>query len=194
MSKPTRLLFKSVEDGDLRKLEARSNDSKTGGGARDLRMPHKAVERVVPKMFPTVVQETRSRNKERQLIDLRKAQLVYADDDGQVHEIQVCYEPPTTARPSEGRITRIHEIPALAKKYLPNQAAGRRLFLFIQHDDGKLRARYVSDSDLTNPPAGSPKWNKLAKETILEALRVAPPGKSACGWVDFTTGEWHVHS
>lgn len=193
MSKPTRLLFKSVEDGDLKKLEAKSNTSKTGGGARDLRLPHKAVERVVPKMFPTVVQQTRRRNKQAQLIDLRRAQLVYTED-GQEREIQVCYEPPTTARPSEGRITRIHEIPALARKHLPNRTAGRRLFLFIQHDDGKLRARYVTDSDLTSPPAGSPKWNKLAKDTILEALRVAAPGKSACGWVDFTTGEWHVHT
>jgi len=193
MSKPTRLLFKSVEDGDLKKLEAKSNTSKTGGGARDLRLPHKAVERVVPKMFPTVVQQTRRRNKQAQLIDLRRAQLIYTED-GQEREIQVSYEPPTTARPSEGRITRIHEIPALAQKHLPKRTAGRRLFLFIQHDDGKLRARYVTDSDLTNPPAGSPKWNKLAKDTILEALRVAPPGKSACGWVDFTTGEWHVHT
>lgn len=194
MSKPTRLLFKSVEDGDLRKLEAKSNDSKTGGGARDLRMPHKAVARVVPKMFPKVVKETRRRDEQRQLIDVRKAQLVYTGSDGKEHEIQVSYEPPTSARPSEGRITRIHEIPPLAKQYLPKPTAGRRLFLFIEHDDGKLRARYTSDSDLTNPPPGSPKWNNLAKETILKALRVAPPGKSACGWVDFTTGEWHVHS
>src|SRR4051794_21215372 len=132
-AQPQRLLFKSIEEGDRLKLEAKSNlDPSAGGGARDIRLPHRPFEPATAKMFPTVVQEMRSRDKQRQPVDLRQAVLVWADGNGQEQVMHIVYEPPTSARPSEGRITRVHEIPPLAPQYLPPRTDGLPVVLFIQ--------------------------------------------------------------
>jgi len=70
MSSPVRLLFKSIEEGDLKKIEARSNITPSGGGARDLRLPHRPLEKAINKMFPRVVHEGRTRDKQRTLVDV----------------------------------------------------------------------------------------------------------------------------
>jgi hypothetical protein len=190
MSKPQRLLFKSIEKGDRLKLEARSNISASGGGARDMRLPHRPFQPAVVKMFPKVVQESRRRDGKTKLLDLRKATLVWTDEQGQIQTKEITYEPPTTARPSEGRITRIHEIPPLAVAYLPPKTDGRAIALFIQDSDGRLRAHYTSHAALVNPPRP---WYPLARDTILAALKATPDGHSASGWVDFTTGLNYIH-
>jgi hypothetical protein len=190
MSAPLRLLFKSIEEGDRLKLEARSNIATTGGGARDFRLSHRRFERVINKMFPKVVVETRTRDGKHKQVELRKATLIWTDEDGRSQTKEITYEPPTSARPSEGRITRVHEIPPLAVQNLPVRSEGRVVALLIQNSDGTIGAHYTSDELLNHPPKP---WNPLAKQTILEALKTTPAGKSAAGWIDFTTGESYIH-
>ena len=44
-----RVLFRTIDEGDLRKMDAVSNDAPTGGGARDLRFsPVRQILAVLP--------------------------------------------------------------------------------------------------------------------------------------------------
>jgi len=193
---PYRVVFKSIEPGDLLKLDARSNISQSGGGARDFRFPFQPFQPVMPKLFPTVVQEMRSRNKVRQLIDIREATLVWIDGNGQMQQKQIRYEPPTDARPSEGRIPRVHQIPPLAVGNLPPKVESQPFVLFVEESGGqRLGVHYVSHYALLN---AKPAWHPMLKNTILEALdkrkaRKKKTEDSASGWVDFTNGRTYAH-
>src|SRR6266511_1713190 len=116
MAKPLRVAFKSIEQGDILKLDARSNLTPSGGGARDFRFPYTPFQAAMTKLFPNVVQETRRRNNKPQLVPIRTATLMWIDEKGQTQQMQIKYEPPTSARPSEGRIPQVHKIPPLAPK------------------------------------------------------------------------------
>jgi hypothetical protein len=191
---PYRVVFKSIEQGDLLKLDARSNISQSGGGARDFRFPFRPFQAVMPKLFPTIVQVMRSRNKVRQPIDIRQATLVWIDENGQTQQMQINYEPPTDARPSEGRIPRVHQIPPLAVANLPPPVEGQPFVLFVEEAGQRLGVHYVSHYALLN---AKPPWHPLLKNTIVDALVKQQarnkPNDSASGWVDFTTGRTYAH-
>lgn len=52
-SRVSRILFKEIVDGDVRKIHADSNDSDTGGGARDFRFgSYSELEHIFHSMFP----------------------------------------------------------------------------------------------------------------------------------------------
>ncbi|WP_264802920.1 hypothetical protein, partial [Acetobacter fabarum] len=58
-----RILYKEIVAGDLRKILAQSNDSDTGGGARDFRFgSFKTLLPVIRQMFPKKVKENRKRD------------------------------------------------------------------------------------------------------------------------------------
>src|SRR4051794_5281303 len=95
-----RVFFQEILEGDRRKLEARSNDSKTGGGARDLRVPHTKFWPVLRHMFPGQTAVKRTRNGERVDFTIHTGTL-YTTKGGVESSVEVTYEPPTDARPSE---------------------------------------------------------------------------------------------
>jgi len=190
MAKTLRVVFKSIEAGDILKLDARSNVTPTGGGARDFRFPFAPFQPVMPKLFPKVVPEMRTRDNKRQLVDIRQATLLWIDEQGQTQQMQIKYEPPTSARPSEGRIPQVHKIPPLAVKHLPPKVQGDRFVLFVDESGQQLRVHYVSHTALLH---STPAWHPLLRKTIVEALKSKKGETSALGWVDFTTGRSYVH-
>lgn len=184
-SQPQRALFKIVLDGDVRKINAESNnDPKTGGGARDIRFSHQLFEPVVVKMFPAVVA---AHGTKRDDLEIRVGTLRYYDDAGQSHTQEIQYWPPTDARESEGRIARVPDIPPLAARYFPD-GEGAVFYLLIQGFDGAITAHFASEESLRTPGV----WNKDIASAILTSLAEAPGNVSARGWVDWTTGTDYI--
>jgi hypothetical protein len=183
MPQPQRALFKLVLPGDVRKMNAESNDSRTGGGARDIRFSHIRFEPVVTEMFPTV---THAQKTKRTSLEIRVGQLVHFEGDEE-HRMAIQYWPPTDARGSEGRIARVPDILPLQASHFP-EGEGAVFYLFVQGDDGDLTAHFVSEDSLRV----SGRWNSWVAETILTALEQAPRNVSARGWIDWTTGERYI--
>lgn len=181
MFQPQRALFKIVLDGDVRKMNAESNDAKTGGGARDIRFSHQLFAPVVVRMFPTVVPAHRTK---REKLDIRVGRLKYFDDAGQELGMNIEYWPPTDARGSEGRIARVPDIPPLAARHFPEDQ-GAVFYLFIQGADSSLTAHFASEESLRVKG----RWNPWVAETILTSLAEAPRNVSARGWLDWSTGK-----
>ena len=183
MLKPQCALFKIVLPGDIRKIKAESNNAVSGGGARDIRFSHARFEPVVARMFPTIVHGRKTKRKH---LAVRVGQLKYVQH-GQQQLRDIEYWPPTNARGSEGRITRVPEIPPLQASCFP-QNEGAVFYLFIQGPDGTLTAHFVSERSL----GVKGRWDKWVAETMLTALREAPGNVSARGWLDWSTGERYM--
>lgn len=183
MSQPQRALFKIVLPGDLRKIDAESNDAPSGGGARDIRFSHNRFEPVVTRMFPKLA---RARKTKRASLSIRVGRLKYFQG-GQEQSMDIEYWPPTDARDTEGRITRVPDMPPLQASCFPRNE-GAVFYLFVQGDDGTLTAHFASQSSLLVEK----RWNEWVAETILTALREAPANVSARGWLDWTTGERYM--
>jgi hypothetical protein len=184
-SRPQCALFKIVLEGDVRKINAESNnDPKTGGGARDIRFSHRLFEPVVVKMFPTVGAARRTKRED---LEIRLGTLRYYDDAGQSHTQEIEYWPPTDARDAEGRIARVPDIPPLAARHFPDDE-GAVFYLLIQGSDGTITAHFASEKSLRTPGV----WNPWIAESILTSLAEAPGNVSARGWVDWTTGDSYI--
>lgn len=105
-----RILYKEIVPGDLRKILAQSNDSDTGGGARDFRFgSFKQLLPVITEMFPKKAKENRKRDGVVEEIDVFQGEFFWHDVSGQVMRKDSFFETPTDVRPSEGRIARVHE-------------------------------------------------------------------------------------
>jgi hypothetical protein len=184
MSQPQRALFKIVLDGDRRKINAESNDAPTGGGARDIRFSHRLFEPVVNRMFPTV---EAAQGTKRVGLQIRKGRMLYYDDTGYEHTMDIEYWPPTGARESEGRIARVPDIPPFQARYFPEDE-GAVFYLLIQGADGTMTGHFASEASLRVKG----RWNSWVADAILTSLAEAPKNVSARGWVDWTTGDSYV--
>jgi hypothetical protein len=178
MSQPKRALFKIVLPGDIRKINAESNDAPSGGGARDIRFSHSLFKPVVTKMFPKIV---RGRRTKRAGLPIRTGQLSYFEDDEE-RQMTIEYWPPTDSRDTEGRISRVPDIPSLQASCFPRNE-GAVFYLLIQGDDETLTAHFAGERSLRTDGD----WNPWVAETILTALEEAPKNVSARGWLDWTT-------
>ena len=96
---PSLVFFQEVKSGDLRKQKATSNDSDTGGGARDLRMP----ERFWGSVAPFFTTEVSPRERSGRIISDIGLTVQYAQNS---------FWQPTEARPNEVRIGKINLIEA----------------------------------------------------------------------------------
>jgi len=75
-----RVFFQEILEGDRRKLEARSNDDPgAGGGARDLRVPHKAFGPLFKKFFPNEVVKRRRRGGQPTDVTLQGGEVVWIE-------------------------------------------------------------------------------------------------------------------
>lgn len=182
-----RIFFQEVRAGDRRKLAAQSNDAQTGGGARDLRVPHEKFGPLFGKMFPNEVRRVRSRGGDRREVVCNGGPLYWVDEHGE-HSIDVEYEPPTSARPAEGRLTRIHEIPMLAEK-VPGAEEGRCFLLLVQNGTKKVFHHYVTAAQLD-----SGGWNLVLQTAINECIKKTPTGRSVRGYYDFVVSESYCHA
>lgn len=204
LDKPTgvrRLVYKELLRGDYRKLAGASNDTPTGGGARDLRFPYKEFDGVFARLLPGEQVLPRKRGGQRVDITVRSG-TVYLDEkltDGSVvaTPLEMLWESPTDSRATEGRIPRVHASPAaqqllLARDQIPG-VDGRppRVFaLFIQDDNQELRVHYAYEHDLR---AGE--WAPAVARPILEHLDNVNrhPGRAVLGYIDFMNNVHYAH-
>lgn len=178
-----RLVFKEITEGDFRKFEAESNDADTGGGARDLRFrPYDPFEYIFSTLFPGVKKEQRVRSGKKVSVNVQVGQLHW-DEHGREIAREVTFEPPTTARPDEGRIPIVHTYPPLRR--FPPTNEGRMLLLFIQRDDDKVFAEFTTEKSLR-----SGAWEDQVATPILKSLGAKRgSGNLARGYLDFVSGK-----
>ena len=189
--KPLRIVFKEFKPGDVRKRQAKSNNTKSGGGARDLRLNHRGIGPIIAEMFPDREVVTRKRKKEVVKIEAYAGTLVYPVDpdqpSGELAKMSVLYELPTTARGFEGRIARINRIPSLARS--PQSPDDRVFLLLVQSEGGEVRAHYVTETSLR-----SGRWHHLVSNTILGCIPVTQRRHAVQGFIDFTTDTTYCHA
>lgn len=181
-----RIVFRQILDGDRRKFIAQSNDSDTGGGARDLRFrAWPKMQGTLRKLFPGARTENRKRGTSTSL-------QVYIGhfhwmQKGKIVSREALLEPPTDARANEARITRVHEYHCFTIDE-PEKGTGRLLALFVQKKDGTVWPFVITEHSLEHDD-----WNPGVAEFLLSALNASRPERQAAyGFSDFETGKKFV--
>jgi hypothetical protein len=172
---------------NLHQLNAESNDSPSGGGARDFRFgSYKKVLPAIKKMFPNSTTKTRKRTSVAQQVEVFQGTFSWMSKGKEVRK-ESFFETPTDVRPSEGRIARVHEYECFNADRIPTATPDNRvLLLLIQRADGTVWPHYVEEKSLRTPGA----WDKkVAKELIdcLDAER--SKATSVIGYYDFEFSE-----
>ncbi|PRE19360.1 hypothetical protein [Burkholderia multivorans] len=182
-----RILYKELREGDLRKLQAKANDSDSGGGARDFRFrSFDTLLPVIKKMFPDNVRVKRRRNKQTVLVDIFKGNFSWYDANQNVVSKEAYMEPPTSARPGEGRIARIHEYPCFDASKVKIGVGNRVLLLLIQLTDGSVWPYYAEERSLRTPGD----WHSGVARVLLDCLdAVRPANQAVLGFKDFTNDD-----
>ena len=181
-----RVFFQEILEGDRRKLEARSNDASTGGGARDLRVPHKAFGPLFAKFFPTPKSVKRRRGGVSTTVEVQSGHVHWVERNVEyTHDVQ--YEPPTDARGSEGRIAKIHDISVLAER-IPPASAGQVFLLLVQEDNGKVFPHYVTLKGLKDTG-----FNREISRIIRLCASNTRQGRSVRGYIDYVAGKSYCH-
>lgn len=182
-----RIVFRQILDGDRLKFIAQSNITDSGGGARDLRFRSwDKMQKTLRKLFPGTRTEKRRRGTGNAL-DVYTGHLSWLQKNGKEVSKEAVLEPPTHARPNEGRITRVHEYECFTINQ-PVAGSGRLIALFVQKDDGSVWPFVITERSLEHD-----KWNPAVAEFLLSALN-APrrEGNAAYGFIDFASGEQFV--
>jgi len=138
-----RVVFQILTKGDRLKMDAVSNVSDSGGGARDLRFrPETAFLPIFRKMLPEVVLERR-----------KAAQIetytgkVFWEASGQERSRKMKVWPATEARENECRIGGVNhfDFSGLVKK---DPGGGRSIFMLFQQRNGIVRVYFTTESSL----------------------------------------------
>lgn len=182
-----RILYKEIVAGDLRKIHAESNDADTGGGARDFRFgSYQNISAVVMQMFPNQVLENRRRGGVSVPTTIYSGQFYWSDPIGNIHSSISFFEPPTDARPTEGRIARVHEQPCLSTELMPMPSEGNRVFLLlIQLLDGTVWPYYAEERTLRTVGL----WDPQVAQKMLQCIDSRRRADQAViGFFDFANG------
>jgi len=180
-----RILYKEIVAGDLRKILAQSNDSDTGGGARDFRFgSFRTLLPVIEKMFPMKASLNRKRDGVVEEVDVFQGEFYWHDDNGKLIKKDSFFEPPTDVRPSEGRIARVHEYGCFDTSRVPQGGEGNRvLILLIQLSDGTVWPYYAEEQTLRIKG----KWDPVVADELLSCLDAKRPvNRAVIGYRDFT--------
>lgn len=185
--KPRLVVYRELLAGDIRKLLAQSNISKSGGGARDLRLPYRAFRDVMARMLPN----TRTRTSHGGwTTTILSGPVVHAVNGGDLVPHNLEYWSPTEARPSEGRIARVHGSPALGGD-LPKEGKGRVLVVLIRWSDERTSIHYAYEDELNDPT----KWAAEIRTPVLGCMATSLfAGKPAMGYVDLAEGTHYCHA
>jgi hypothetical protein len=178
-----RIVFREILEGDRRKFVARSNDSDSGGGARDLRFRSwESLKDVLGELFPGRRAERRRRGGVATSLTVYVGRFYWLEE-GQERSQEALLEPPTDARAGEGRIAQVHKYGCFGD--LPEgQGLGRTLVLFVQNEDGKVWPVFASESSLEKDD-----WHPDVAEFLLNALRAKRrQDNAAYGYIDFVKG------
>lgn len=176
-NKIARILYKEIVDGDRRKASAESNNSASGGGARDFRFPYNAVLPAVQKIFPTKI--TRHGKTVHQ-------GMFFWHEPGVAAPVSRAAEfmSPTSSRPSEGWISQVPKFSCFDVDRIPTGSPTNRiLLLLIQLHDGSVWPHFAEE--ITLRVKG--KWDLVVAEELLGCLGARRPANwAAIGYLDFT--------
>ena len=183
-----RVLFQILKHGDRRKMDAISNVSQTGGGARDLRF--RPASKFLPffrRMLPDVVLERRGTSE----IETYCGPVVWEGAGGERSEVMTVW-PATDARPDECRIARINrfDFSGLVKED-PN--GGESIIMLFQQQSGVVRVYFTTETSLK-----SENWNPTIKNFAKEWLAKATTGDQSrrqfkSAFLDLETNERFPH-
>jgi hypothetical protein len=165
-----RLVFKKIVAGDRRKFEAESNDTPSGGGARDLRFsPYDKFNSIFKRMLPDEVSLQYSGD----------VSWISCRSKGTITTRKNTFFPPTTSRPNEGRLIQINN--NLPTNLIPNIDEGEAILVFIQNESDEVWVFYTTEKSLVND-----EWDESVSTFLLEAIRAKRAKNStAMGFVDF---------
>ena len=174
-----RVLFLILAEGDRRKMAAISNDSPTGGGARDLRFrPESEFLPFFGRMLPEVVIE-RSHSRE---IETYVGNVRW-EAAGKRKSRQMRVWPATKARPNECRISRINQF-GFSDLVKEDPGGGESIFMLIQQRNGVVRVYFTTETSLRLDD-----WNSIIKNFAMDWLATS----HKCAFLDVETGERFPH-
>jgi len=188
---PALLVYREILEGDLRKLQATSNDDPdAGGGARDLRFDWNAFRPVMHRIFS---KEATGRGGK----TIRTATISYLDADQLSQTTTMAYWPPTEKRPWEDRVSRVHASPALRPDLLLTDL-GRVFVTFTLFTDGTVRCDYAYEQDFRDENA----WAPAVRDIVLGCLDATDAKNGhrtnnrvpTQGYYDFSTGKRYCHA
>ena len=181
-----RILYKEIVDGDRRKIIAKSNDSDSGGGARDFRFgSYRKLVPIIQLMFPKTVKEDRKRDGVVSQINVFKGVFYWQKEvGGPIHNKDSFFEPPTDVRPSEGRIARVHEYDCFDTRLIPRGGVNNRvLLLLIQRTDDKVWPHFAEEKSLRTTGV----WDPVVAAELLQCLDAKrAEGRAVIGYRDYT--------
>ena len=166
-----RVLLQNIEAGDRRKFEAKSNDSETGGGARDLRFrPEDEFLPFFGRMFPDKRFEDRTSKGVRSEIEVVSGTVVWKEPTGEKSATMEVW-PATNARPGECRIARISSFD-FSGLIADDSSSGRSVFMMFQQEDGTIRIHFTTETSLRNDE-WDPKIKRFAKDWFADGSKSA---------------------
>lgn len=172
-----RILYKEIVEGDRRKADGESNDSASGGGARDFRFPYDAVLPVVQLIFPTKV--------------MKRGKTVHQGtfwwhEPGVVQAVSRAAEfmSPTRSRPSEGWISQVPKFSCFDTNRIPPGGSGNRvLLLLIQLHDQSVWPYFAEEATLR----ATGTWDPVVAQELLDCLDAQrATNRAVIGYRDFT--------
>ena len=171
MSAPKIVVYKKIVEGDLRKFSASSNDSPTGGGARDLRFsPASVFLPIFKRMFPN------------SFGNMFVGAFSWPNGKTTIAKIAS----PTVARPNEMRICSVND--CFPANYIPDDSDDC-ILLIVYDDNKKIWPSFTSMSSLRTD-----NWDPVVKEEILKGLN-ATRGKrvTPMGYLDFDNERFYTN-
>lgn len=166
-----RVLFQNIDDGDRRKFEARSNDSDTGGGARDLRFrPEDIFLPFFGRMLPHKRYEARTSKGVKSQIEVLSGTVTWTEPTGDKSATLEVW-PATNARPNECRISRISSY-GLYSLIKSDPSGGRSVFMMFQQASSAIRIYFTTETSLRTGN-WDPKIKKFAADWIVDGSKSA---------------------
>lgn len=193
------VIYRELKPGDFRKAAAESNDSPTGGGARDLRFAgYEAVKDVFRSFLPGRKTEKRKRGGKTVDLEILTGVAYWIEPAGQgdtrtdaerTRSFGVEFEEPTTARPTEGRLTRIYEYPFFEDA--DARSMERSYLMITKSESGKVYFHIVPEHFLRQPdPDGLYPFNRTMLACIDARRR---SGVAVIGHYNFVTSEGYCN-
>lgn len=174
---PALMFFFEIKEGDVKKQIAQSNVSRSGGGARDIRIrPADKFTAILEQMFP--------RKTARE--GVWEGTIQWEDDQQQIQHAVIELWRPTEARPNEARIGRINRIEAWevdSKSYRADLGRGKKWFyLLVKDTDGIVWARLLFEDNLPNE-------DPRVRRYVEERIKQTNPNHHVRGTLNFITRE-----
>lgn len=166
-----RFVFKELVEGDFRKFIAQSNDTDSGGGARDLRYKPQKV------FYPFLKKMMNKKNSDNTLEDIFHWRI-----DGKEITTNFKVHPPTKSRRNEIRIAQVNK--CIPEKVVPSEHKNT-IFLIVQLSDNSLWPYFVTLESIKNDD-----WDPIVKHVIVSAYTTEKRDSvTATGFYDYETKE-----